>query len=721
MKRIPRIGYTALLIGQLLWLLAACDSSSTKVSPDTTQPSATIQFPTPNALTESDTIRVRGTTSGFDSGVDSVVVNSVPATSDDGFAHWSAEVPLVYGKNPITVDVRDRAGNRNSLAAQAQVTYQPNILQNPNAIALDSVNNRALVVDSGLKALLEVNLNNGERTVISDATIGGGDKAFSSPNAIALDSIHNRALVVDSGLKALLDVNLSTGERRVISDNDTENGGPAFNFPIAIALDNDNKRALVIDNENSPALLAVDLNTGERRVISDNDTKGSGQTFATPTAITLDSDNNRALVLDAFLNVVLAVDLADNNNEGKRTVISDTTPKDGETTLSKSVAITLDRDNMRILVLDAGLDALLALDRDKKLTIISDATTGSGDKGFSSATALALDSDNKRALVQTRQGLLAVDLNTGQRTVISETSIGGGDKAFSSPQAIALDRDNTRALVVDANLQALFAVDLNTGERRVISDNDTKNGGPTFIAPYAMALDTDNNRALVVDKSLKALLKVDLSTGEREVVSDNDTKGSAPGLSYPSAIALGRNNKEALVLDDGLNALLAVNLDTGERSLISDSTDDYGDQMFISTPVAIAFDRDTKQALMLDNGLKALLAVDLGTGDRGVISDNSTDFSGQKFISPIAIALDSNNNQALVLDYSLYALLAVNLKTGARTVISDASTGGGDNAFYNPTAIALDSVNNRALVLNDGSNALLAVDLTNGDRVYVSK
>ncbi|MCP4409047.1 MAG: hypothetical protein GY807_15075, partial [Gammaproteobacteria bacterium] len=424
---------------------------------------------------------------------------------------------------------------------------------------------------------------------------------------------------------ALLAVDLGSGDRTVIS-NETTGAGPAFRTPWDVALDSANHRALVVDNS-LDALLAVDLGSGERTVIS-NDTTGAGPVFTLlRRAVALDSANNRALVASTGIfageqQLIFAVDLGN----GDRTVISN---QISAFAFSVDLDVALDSANNRVLVVGwstGDLKTLVAVDLDSgELTVISDATTGAGPE-FVSPNAVALDSDNNRALVVDSgfgglQALLAVDLDSGERTAISNPTTGAGPE-FSSPNAFALDSDNNRALVVDGGfvgLQALLAVDLGSGERTVIS-NDTTGAGPAFSGPEGVALDGDNNRALVVDFSLDALLAVDLGSGERTVIS-NDTTGAGPAFSGPVNVALDSDNNRALVVDSeavGVGALLAVDLGSGERTVISNDTTGAGPAF--SNPEGVALDGDNNRALVLDTGLDALLAVDLPSGDRVIVS-----------------------------------------------------------------------------------------------------
>src|SRR5690606_35423476 len=118
----------------------------------------------------------------------------------------------------------------------------------------------------------------------------------------------------------------------------------------------------------------------------------------------------------------------------------------------------------------------------------------------------------------------------------------------------------------------------------------------------------------------------------------------------------------------------------------------------------------------------ALLAVDLATGMRTLISNNNTPNDSNAFISPAGIVLDAANNRALILDSdsNRRALMAVDLATGERTILCDATTPNGEHPFSSPYGIALDSVNTRVLVTDLNLDAFLAVDLAAGARSAVS-
>lgn len=240
------------------------------------------------------------------------------------------------------------------IAAYSEATGEGPTFSNPEDIAIDSINNRVLVVDSTLNTLFSVNLTSGDRTVISSLTTGTGEgPQFNSPTEVALDSAQNRALVIEGGLEStLISVALANGNRTVIS-NTTTGTGPKFYSTKGLALDSLNNCALVTAFVPwFDTLSAVDLTNGNRAVISSKDT-GSGPGFEPGFIlkdVALDSLNNRALVIAGGLeSTLISVDLAN----GNRTVISHKLVGVGPE-IKGPQAIALDHDNNRVLVLGWG-------------------------------------------------------------------------------------------------------------------------------------------------------------------------------------------------------------------------------------------------------------------------------------------------------------------------------------------------------------------------------
>ena len=301
--------------------------------------------------------------------------------------------------------------------------------------------------------------------------------------------------------------------------------------------------------------------------------------------------------------------------------------------------------------------------------------------------AVVVDSANGRALTIDRRlrAVVAVDLVTGARTIFSDSVTPGSLNGLQSPVAIALDSANDRALVVDNRLRAVVAVDLQTGVRTILADSG---GANPLSAPTGIAVDSANGRALVLDAGLRAVVAVNLLSGARTVLSNNSTPDNVNPLTGPIGIAIDSANGRALLVDlgpvataaDVRPAIVAVNLASGARTIVSN--DDRPTDRLPPVPPAttglpinpfnnpVGIVLDGSRALVTDAGLRAVLAVDLATGARTVLSSGTVPDAVSTWGNPLAIALDTANNRALVADNRLGAVVAVSLANGARTILS---------------------------------------------------
>jgi Bacterial Ig domain/Cadherin domain/PQQ-like domain len=686
---------------------------------DVTQLQFKVSYPTPNANLGGDVefTSVTGVIEDLEDGevlesdINFISVNGQGAdielpTAQDNTTRWRTQLPVTTTPNSNTLNI-ELADNSNNNQLVSQLLLNRPLLSQLESIVLDSANNRALLLDSGLDALVAIDLDSGDRSILSDDNTGAGTNLI-IPVAIELDSANNRALVVDSSLDALIAIDLASGNRTTLSDASTGSGSN-LSIPNGIALDSANNRALVVDRV-LDALIAIDLASGNRTILSDVST-GSGSNLSSPRAVALDSANNRALVVDSGLNALIAIDLA----SGNRTILSDVSTGSGSN-LSIPRDIALDSAKNRALVVDSSLDALIAIDlASGNRTILSNASIGGGINVIN-PRALALDSANNRALVIdfNLDTLIATDLASGDRTLLSDASSGSGDN-LNIIKAITLDSANSRALVVDDNLNALIAIDLANGDRSILSDASIGSGSNLSL-PLSIALDSANNRALVVDAVLDALFAIDLASGDRTILSDDST-GSGNNLISPRAVALDSANNRALVVDSGLDALIAIDLASGNRTILSGVSTGSGSNVI--SPQDIALDSANNRALVVDSFQGALFAIDLASGDRTILSNASTG-SGSNLGSPRAVALDRANNRALVVDSFQGALFAIDLASGNRVILSDASTGSGSN-LSNPVDVALDSLHQRVFVTDERLNAIVMIDLATGERAISSK
>ncbi len=725
---------------------------------DGAAPSASVIFPPPLSLTDDDTIIVRGTASDPD-GVAEVLVNGVVASSDDGFATWQAELNLSHGSNRIDVATRDALDFEDEEAAQLRVILSANWMRTPRAIAIDAAQGRALVMDSILDALLAIDLDTGERTILSSDDVGLGPE-FSEPVSVVVDTAGSRVLVLDENLAAVLAVDVASGNRTVLADAD-EGAGDDFAGPVAMVLDSANERLLVLDIDNSPApdparvaLYAVALSNGDRTLIADADT-GEGPDLAQPTAMVLDGERQLVFIADVDASgptpvpVIYRLTLGDGNRE----VLADTT--DSTAVIDEPVGLALDDNGgaPRVLVLDAGQDAVIAVaESDGARTVVSqDQLTGGEELSLPTAVALGQVDGEVRALVTDRglDAVVAVDLDDGTRSVLSGTFVGEGER-FRVPVALAFDAltgSLGRAIVLDNQNDAVMVVDLATGNRELASDDD-RGAGEALQTPIAVDLSVAAGlqgqssvagTVLVVDASTDTVLEISLASGDRQVVSAAE-RGSGDPLDQPVAVVLqpgvadGGGNR-ALVVDSGdPTQIVAIDLASGDRSLVS-GPDSAGVEL--GNPVGAALDfADGDRLLVVSESPAALIGVKLSDGERTNILtqvNRPTDVISELALAPPAgdggdidggvpdkyvatgRALISHRNSS-----SDGEILAVGVADGMFKQISGDSEGRGPD-LDDPVGLQQDPQSGMIWVIDDGLNALFAVDAVSGDRVVVSR
>ncbi|MBK6684419.1 MAG: hypothetical protein IPG45_08085 [Deltaproteobacteria bacterium] len=270
-------------------------------------------------------------------------------------------------------------------------------------------------------------------------------------------------------------------------------------------------------------------------------------------------------------------------------------------------------------------------------------------------------------------------------------------------------------------------VDLAPGQNRIPVQTSGAGPGGSFVTPEAfvveiqrdevlllsprdVALDDQNGRIFVTDASLAQLLTVEVATGVRRKISGQE-QGGGRAFVEPWGLALDLAGNRALVIDRSSEVLFAVDLSSGDRTPISDET---STGVALEDPVGVALDAGRNRALVVDAGLDAVVAIDLASGARTVLSD-ATLGQGPPMSAPRAIRLDAPNNRAYVADSSASALYIIELASGDRTV----SVGTGP-FFIEPWGVELDLGANRVFVGDSGQKSVFAIDLTTGARTVVA-
>ena len=650
------------------------------------------RFPGQFSATTVDEIEVSGSVSlgcgGTTLDTISASVGGTPANVqtqmiDASTLAWTLTAPLSSDADNVVsvsaVDSRGRMGSVDSTIQQYQPPQPPptELLQSSQGIDVDPATDTAYVADEALQGVYAVDLSTGITTVLSAMGVGTGP-AFSDDleGGIALDAGNGRLLVTDDGADSVIGVDLTTGNRTLVSG--PNNTGPAFGIMYGIAVGTG--RAFVADSS-TDGIIAFDLTTGDRTLIT-SPSLGTGPDLTTPRDVDIDSANNRLLVVGTGADALVAVDLT----TGNRTEISG--PNVGMGVAFNSIrGVTFDAMNNLALVADAG---------------------------------------------NGNEGIVAVDLATGNRTEISGPNVGmtlsvGAD--FDSTRGVYIDQPNNRLLVVDDQITSLVAVDPGSGDRTLIEPAVPPppgvGSGPSLLDPTGLVLVPDENALFVADDTQATIFRIDLSNGSRSVLADSTSMGVT--LDSPRGLGIDAANERLLVPDNGLDAIVAVALGTGQGSIVSD--DDSMDDMsetFGSPRGRAQIGPGGMAGFVADTARDSVFRFDLTTGERTTLAE-----AGDGPLEGVqTVDLDAANNRLVVSvastgdDDVLDAVLAIDITSGAITTLSNRSTDmpavGMGPDMPNPRGLALDLANDRALVFDADLDALFGVDLNSGNRTILS-
>jgi hypothetical protein len=604
---------------------------------DANAPGAHILFPLPHSYTDATTLTVRGAATD-PSGIASVHVNDVTATSSDGFQTWSAVVPIHAGENDIVVSITDGLGNTNANAASASVQNRGPVISSFAGLALDTNTDQILVGDESLQSLYLFDPAAG-----SGKTLASYDgESIAAVSALAIDASAHRALVVDGSRDALVAIDLSTGGAHDLSTIDPSN---SISIATSMALD-EAHHSVFVGSPNT--VTQIDLNSGSRVVVSGGPSSvGSGPALIYSPLLVLDTYTNPgsprlvgAVMVDivARTAAIIAVDPV----TGNRQVISPSDP--GSAPLAWPTAVALDPTTKHLLVLDSETKALISVDlATGNRTVVSN-QSNSPDSPFAPSRGLAIKG-GQAFVAQERGEVLRIDLSSGARQTVLHSRVGQG------PQ---LDRLSTASIEQNGSLLVLEGgrltrVSLSTGDRTVVSSSNVGTG-PFNTGFTVMTLDTRANSAkpsaLAILAGSSELVSIDLATGNRVHVADL-------GLAFANVQGDLRLDAEAnriyfVNIDDagtGRPALYSYDLGTGQRATVTATS--YGSSMALHFPKSFVLDKPRNRIIVSDPTAGGWISVDLQNGARAKFAD---DWSAM--LGPGALYFDAARSRLIGLKWA---------------------------------------------------------------------
>jgi sugar lactone lactonase YvrE len=668
---------------------------------------ATITYPTPNANLGGYAVSttVSGHVVDLEDGevsntdIAALTINELAVTTNSANTRFTVQVPVTEGENALVIS--------NDLSTQSIFNFKQTLSFDAlGAGDLDIENNRLIVSNGNLNAIMAVDLTSKALTMISDRNVGTGEQ-LSYLYSMALSRDKTIAYVLDTGLNEIFSIDMNTGNRALVS-GEFKGSGDSLVSPKDLAVDDDIGLLYVVDS-GLDAILRINISTGDRVVISDSDV-GSGTNFGRPEGIAIFGNNTMAYVADSTKDNIFIVDLS----TGERTVLSARTASaDGQIGICENLVsperIKLSADGSSLFVAD---NSSIVYSIDTALgtcSLIASDAQGSGiDLANPTDVIVSSQSDVMWVLDSALEEIVKIDLTSGERELFKEAN---NDSLFLDPSAALLDSENDRLFEVSSN--TIYSVDLSNSDQYgtvTVIAGPNIGAGYNLIRPGELMLDSANNRLFTVDfgASYDPIYQVDISTGDRTLIAEASD-------SYRSRVFIGSaiydsKNERILYTDDAYDEIVAVDVNTGVYSLISDGSASTGNGF--SFLQSIAINTDATLAYVSDSELETIFAVDLASGNPTVISSESTG-NGLQIGTAEAMAFDGINNRLFATNDISGLIFSVDIESGDREHFSVGSMGTEIHGVFN---LELDSTNERLFVADFAKRNIYVIDIESGER-----
>ncbi len=396
-----------------------------------------------------------------------------------------------------------------------------------------------------ISRIAKVNLNSGESTVLAEFDTRKGDPAILGGVELLGD---NLVAYPSFGWRApLYLVNKTTGSKSPIA---TQSNLTVSNLLV----DPDSGTIFVL---NYDGIYRLDPGADRYRILSLSPLDDPLD-FAQIREVQLDSRNNRILLSDDSLGMILAVSLS----SGRRTELVARSQGEGvRMVVPRELYVTADKST--VYALDDGGNA-----EERLFTI--DLQTGDreviGDvrQEFNFlANGLTVDEEQEVAYVSFGRSILRVDLDSEDVLEIASDRAGFGTE-ISGVSGLVLDKANNRLLYADTGLSAVVELDLQTRVRSVFSQFGIRGAGGAFSTVNSLALDSSNNRLFASNQGNGTIMSIDMETGNRTVLLDN-CRGAPIGPSQ-GLTDIAYEAGELVILDDGVKR---YDVESGQCTVVS--------------------------------------------------------------------------------------------------------------------------------------------------------
>lgn len=553
---------------------------------------------------------------------------------------------------------------------------EPNLIQRSLGLALDAARNRVLIYQKKQNEedtnpeMLAIDLTSGAQSIFDVPDFTDIELAH-SPRALIV--ANNTAYVADSGTKYfdlngnevakdsagaipvnmqfIYQINLSTGTRVAISHWEAlkeQNGARYGVYSLAYNPTKSVLYAMEIANTVS-RVVEVNLADGKQKQLTFKDKDNNTFSLRQAYKIDIDVPGQRLFLLNdtavggLFDPTVLSIDIQ--TNVGK-ILSSNAVPKDGKYVLRNARGMHYSPTDDAIYLVEDGQDAIFKIAAETGERTLVTSTGPVDENGYitnSLIKNLILAGDHQTYILDLQySSVYGYNLYFGSKDIINNSVTNGVD---ASKEVL---RSPTSGVWNPSTKQLLLANEVNA----VLSTYDpaTRKADARIGLP-AVPSDLQINSAFdtVYAAFTTGVAKVDLTDYRITFLSTPsipDRRNSFQGL---RGIVLDEEHNRLLGVDSTVNAVLAVDLTTGTRTLFSppSATPDAEDILLL--PRAIALDKPNNRALVLDTGRKAIVGVDLTTGERADVY-RYADVSPRVIWTPSKMVFHPTFNYLLLLD-----------------------------------------------------------------------
>ena len=665
---------------------------------DTAAPTATILYPWVNSRTDTELISVEGIAND-DSKIEEVKVNGIQAT-----------LTLVQGKKQVSwqakvpkagrlvVETRDVHGNINTEASTAKVISGVP----PLTFTIDDENKRIIGHDFELNKRRIIDLvTNEQKTLSLDDGL-----SFITRDAFSVkENRLFRAALVNNKLN-LSSSDLDSGLSSIVHIEPLpalDDNSHFYSIPVIEVSESENALYILINRDmrdlgTRSQIVKFDLSSRALTTVIDGQTQ-SGKSIIT--RIMTPTEKGLLIVNQTYRGNYQY------HNEGLFNLALDGSdmsqvPYSGQ---RLPELMTVDKGNNFAYL--TGYDGIHRYNISTGELTALPADPGKGALRFGQLRVSDINPLNDALLVSDSdlEMIISVDPQSGKRSKFMHNGIGEG-RTIVYPFNFTIDNKNNIAYLADDGgngEEVIIAVDLNTGNRRAVGDINSEQN--LFLK--GIMADPDSNALYVIIEG--KIVKIDLATERSEELSSNEA-GTGPTIGVLSGAVLDRGNNRILVTEPTKHAVMAVDLATGNRSVLSSEKFGIGSGPSLGSASDIAIDTQNNIAYVSSTGPDQLYTVNLATGERNLALDTCLDSQGNNLLNK-----ESGNFHNIFFDESSRELLM----TAQKLLVYNP-----DNKFCKVTNIseALDiakTSNNQ--ILATAQSRLLQLNLATDESVVISK